>query len=252
MDEYDHREFIKTSIPGFLGVLMSLPTLCALGTRANACQGRLAADQPMHWEAFLEAVAKEAAKQHLDNWQQEEYLKKLAALTKNLYLEDPVIAGAMTKVSERLKKGWVDFHDLEKRLDFAVCLLQFDVNEEINPHNHPGMTGMILCASGEIHTKNYDLYKSIEDETINGKHHGKCLLKQSSDVVMKKGDISTLTSKARNIHTLKAKQVTQLIDIFTPPYNKERSENSLWYELDERPMLGSQNIYEAVLKSDRS
>jgi hypothetical protein len=43
-----------------------------------------------------------------------------------------------------------------------------------------------------------------------------------------------------------------LIDIFTPPYNKERSENSQWYELDERPMLGSQNIYEAVLKSDRS
>jgi cysteamine dioxygenase len=69
---------------------------------------------------------------------------------------------------------------------------------------------------------------------------------------MKKGDISTLTSKARNIHTLKAKQVTQLIDIFTQPYNKERSENSQWYELDERPMLGSQNIYEAVLKSDRS
>ena len=66
---------------------------------------------------------------------------------------------------------------------------------------------------------------------------------------MNKGDVSTLTAKARNIHTLKARQVTQLIDIFTPPYNKERQENSLWYELDERPVAGSKNIYEAVLKS---
>ena len=147
----------------------------------------------------------------------------------------------MTKVSEQLNKHWVDFHDLEKRFDFAVCLLQFDVDETINPHNHPGMTGVILCASGEIHTKNYDLYKSIEDLTIDGKHSGKCLLHQTSDMVMKKGDVSTLTSKAR--------QVTQLIDIFTPPYNKERQENSLWYELDERPVAGSKNIYEAVLKS---
>jgi cysteamine dioxygenase len=249
MDDYDRREFIKTSVPGFLGVLLSLPTLCALATRANACQGRLPAGEPLHWDAFLEAVAKEAAKQHLDNWEQEDYLKKISALTRNLYLEDPVIAAAMTKVSERLKKDWVDFHDLEKRVDFAVCLLQFDVDETINPHNHPGMTGMILCASGEIHTKNYDLYKSIEDLTIDGKHSGKCLLHQSSDVLMKKGDVSTLTAKARNIHTLKARQVTQLIDIFTPPYNKERQENSLWYELDERPVAGSKNIYEAVLKS---
>lgn len=202
----------------------------------------------MHWEAFLEAVAKEAAKQHLDRWNEEEYLKKIARLTSSLYLEDPVISQAMEKVSARLKKGWVDFHDLEKNLDFAVCLLQFDVNEVIRPHNHPGMTGMILCASGEIHAQNYDMFKTIEEKEVDGELTGKYLLHQSLDCTLVKGDVSTLTSQARNIHTLKAKKVTQLIDIFTPPYNKERSEKSCWYELDEAPVAGSKTIYEAHVR----
>ncbi len=248
MDDYDRRQFLKTTVPGLLGVMLSLPSLCAMATRANAYQGRLKADQPMHWEAFLEAVAREAAKQHLDRWNEEDYLKKISALTRSLYLEDPVIAQAMEKVSTRLKKGWVDFHDLEKNLDFAVCLLQFDVNEEIKPHNHPGMTGMILCGSGEIRAQNYDLYKTVEEKDVDGARSGKYLLHRSMDSTLRKGDISTLTSRARNIHTLKAAQVTQLIDIFTPPYNKERSEKSCWYEVDEAPVSGSRTIYEAHLR----
>ena len=68
MDEYDRREFLSLSLPSFLVVLTALPTLCSLATRANAAEGRLPADGEMHWEAFLESVAKEAEKQHLDAW----------------------------------------------------------------------------------------------------------------------------------------------------------------------------------------
>jgi cysteamine dioxygenase len=52
--------------------------------------------------------------------------------------------------------GKVDFQYLERRVDFSLCLVQFDEGEIIRPHDHPGMTGMILCASGEIETSNYD------------------------------------------------------------------------------------------------
>lgn len=248
MDDYNRREFIKTTVPGFLGVLAALPSLCAFATRAQACQGRMSPQQPMHWEAFLEAIAKEATKQHLDSWNEEAYLKKIAAITRQLSLEDPVIQQAMKAIAARLEKGWVDFHDLEKRADFAVCLLQFEKMQVIDPHNHPGMTGMILCASGEIHTQNYDLYKTIEERDLDGKRRGKYLLHQSADSHMRKGDISTLTSTARNIHRLQAQQVTQLIDIFTPPYNQERSDKSCWYELDEAPLAGTKTIYEAHLR----
>ena len=44
----------------------------------------------------------------------------------------------------------VDFEPLEKQRDFHVTLLQFEKNEQILHHDHPEMTGVILCASGEI------------------------------------------------------------------------------------------------------
>ena len=69
------------------------------------------------------------------------------------------------------------------------------------------MTGMILCASGEIHAQNYDMFKTIEEKEVDGELTGKYLLHQSLDCTLVKGDVSTLTSQARNIHTLKAKKV---------------------------------------------
>lgn len=133
--------------------MLSLPSLCALATQANAYEGRVKASQPIHWEAFLEVVAKEAAQQHLDHWDEETYSKKLSKLTQTLYVDDPVISLAMGKITERLRLGAVDFDALETRVDFAVCLVLFDAKEVIRPHNHPGMTGMILCTSGEIQTQ---------------------------------------------------------------------------------------------------
>ncbi|WP_189574000.1 hypothetical protein [Roseibacillus persicicus] len=44
MDDYDRRHFIRTFLPGFLGLGMALPQLTAFVTRANACNGRLPAD----------------------------------------------------------------------------------------------------------------------------------------------------------------------------------------------------------------
>jgi hypothetical protein len=241
MDEYDRREFLSLSLPSFLGVLTALPTLCALATRANAAEGRLPADGAMHWEAFLEAVAKEAGKQHLDAWNQDDYVAKIAKLALRLHLEDPVLTEGLTQLEVRLKQGKVDFQYLEERVDFALCLVQFDVDERIRPHDHPGMTGMILCASGEIETANFDPVELPDFETPAGRQ----LLKLAGQATLKKNDISTLTAKARNIHTLRARKVTQLVDIFTPPYNEERAEQSKWFNLAPEPFQGHKDIFEA-------
>lgn len=241
MDDYDRREFLSLSLPGFLGVLTALPSLCAFATRANAAEGRLPADKALHWEAFLEAVTTEAAKQHLDAWKQDDYVKTIATLAARLHLEDPVLTKAMAQLTTRLKHGNVDFQYLEQRVDFSLCLVQFDEGEIIRPHDHPGMTGMILCASGEIETSNFD---PIEDSKITAAA-GHQLLRRVGQSVLKKNDISTLTAKARNIHTLRSIKVTQLVDIFTPPYNKERVEQSHWFELSPEPVPGRPDIFEA-------
>lgn len=241
MDDYDRREFLSLSLPGFLGVLTALPALCALATRANAAGGRPPADSAMHWEAFLEAIAAEAQKQHLDDWRQEDYVKSIAALAGRLHLNDPILTGAMAQLTERLKHGNVDFHYLEQRVDFSLCLVQFDEGEVIRPHDHPGMTGMILCASGEVETSNFDL---IDDPKLQPAA-GHQILRRVGQAVLKKNDVSTLTAKARNIHSLRARKVTQLVDIFTPPYNDERTAQARWYELAPAPMPGKPDMFEA-------
>ena len=242
MDDYDRREFLSLSLPGFLGVAMALPSLCALATRASACDGRLPADGRMHWEAFLEAVAKEAAKQHLDSWNQEHYVEAIGRLARRLHLGDPVMRQAMEQLDTRLKQGDVDFHYLEKGVDFSLCLVQFDAGQVIKPHDHPGMTGMILCASGEIETANYNLVEPPAEKPLVAGH---CLLRRVGKSVLRKNDLSTLTAKERNIHTLTARRVSQLVDVFTPPYNDERSEQSRWFELDAEPRSGSKDLFEA-------
>jgi PCO_ADO len=241
MDEYDRREFLSLSLPSFLGVLTALPSLCALATRANAAEGRLPEDGAMHWEAFLEAVSKEAGKQHLDAWNQDSYVQTISKLASRLHLEDPTLLDALAQIKTRLVNGKVDFQYLERRVDFSLCLVQFDEGEIIRPHDHPGMTGMILCASGEIETSNYDPIEMADVKVSEGHQ----LLKRVGTTVLKKNEISTLTAKARNIHTLKAHKPTQLVDIFTPPYDKEKIEKSNWFSLSPDPVAGQKDVFEA-------
>ena len=101
---------------------------------------------------------------------------------------------------------------------------------------------MILCASGEIETMNYDLVEVPVEKPVEAGH---CLLRRVEKKVLKKNDLSTLTAKERNIHTLTARKVTQLVDVFTPPYDEERTELSRWFELDADPRPGSKDVFEA-------
>ncbi|MFK7849824.1 MAG: hypothetical protein AB8D78_02500 [Akkermansiaceae bacterium] len=231
MDDYSRREFIRTSLPSFLGVTLALPSITALATRAAAFEGRIAADAPIHWDAFLEAVTKEAAKQHLDRWNEPAYVNKIAALADRLDLKDPALAKAFEKAKKGIGNGRIDFDTLEKNEDFQVSFLQFEKDEKIHYHDHPEMTGVLLCATGDIDVWNYD---ELEEEP----EAGHLLLRETSHERLVKANVSTLTSKERNIHRLKARELTQLVDIFTPPYNKDRARRSRWFDVDEEPWQG--------------
>lgn len=239
MDDYNRRQFIRTSLPGFLGLGLALPGITAFATRANACNGRIPENGAINWDAFLTAVAKEAAKQHLDDWNELAYVDKAAALMAKLNLKDPALAKAFAATKQGLGNKRVDFYNIEEKRDFEICLLQFEKGEEITHHDHPEMTGVLLCATGKTDVWNYDLLGQRKDSN-------QVLLKQTSHALLTKGNVSTLTSKERNIHRLKAQKLTQLVDIFAPPYNKERSEKSSWFHVDSEPFKGYANIYEAT------
>lgn len=241
MDDYDRRHFIKTSIPGFLGLGLALPQLTAFATRANACAGRLPVDGAINWDAFLEGVEKEAAKQHLDQWSEQGYIEAAGRLARRLNLKDPHLEKAFQAAHKGIGNGRIDFEPLEKQRDFHVTLLQFEKEESIPPHDHPEMTGVILCASGEIEVWNYDLLgqRGVSKEL---------LLEETSHDLLGKGRVSTLTSKERNIHTLAARELTQLVDIFAPPYDKEKIEKSQWFDLDPEPFEGEGKVHLATAR----
>ena len=241
MDDYSRRHFIRTSLPGFLGLSLALPSITALATRANACQGRIAADGAINWDTFLTEVEKEAAKQHLDHWNQDKYVKQVAALALHLNLKDADLTEAFENSKKGLGNKHPDFYKLEKQRNFEVSLVQFEKGEEITHHDHPDMTGVLLCATGHIDVWNYDLMPHENDED-------KVLLKETAQSSLHKGNVSTLTSKARTIHRLQAHQLTQLVDIFAPPYNKERIKKSTWFEVDSDNYQGQEKIYEANRK----
>lgn len=238
MDDYNRRHFIRTSIPGFLGLGLALPAITAIATRANACEGRIPENGVINWDAFLTAVAKETAKQHLDDWNESGYVKKAAALALRLNLKDPALAKAFKNTQKGIGNKRIDFYDLEKQRDFQVNLLQFEKNEQIKHHDHPDMTGVILCATGNIDVWNYDLFKEQSDKNV--------LLKETARATLSKGQVSTLTSKERNIHRLKASTLTQLVDIFAPPYNKERAQKSTWFNVDPDTYQGRNHLYQAT------
>jgi len=219
--------------------LLQPPSITALATRANACYGRVPKNGAINWDAFLSAVEKEASKQHLDHWDQAGYVKKAAALALRLNLKDHALAEAFEKTKSGIGNQRLDFYKLEKQRNFEVSLVQFEKGEKIAHHDHPGMTGVLLCATGKVDVWNYDLMEQeAESDPL--------LLHQTAKKSLQKGMVSTLTSQERNIHKLKAHSLTQLVDIFAPPYNKERSKNSSWYRVDTEPYQGRKNIYQAT------
>lgn len=237
MDDYDRRHFIRTSIPGFLGLSLALPSITALATKANAFQGRVKENGAINWDAFLTTIEKEAAKQHVDNWNEPEYVAKIAALAKRLNLQDPKLAKAFqTAQKGGIGNERIDFYKLDKQMDFAVTLVQFEEEEEISHHDHPEMTGVLLCATGEVDVWNYDLLGKREKKD-------EFLLQQTSFATLDKGNVSTLTAKERNIHRLKAKKLTQLVDIFTPPYDDERIRKSMWFDVDPEGYMGNEKFF---------
>ncbi len=49
----------------------------------------------------------------------------------------------------------------------------------------------------------------------------------------------TLTATANNIHQVKAIEPSQVIDVFTPPYNRTRVTGTRWYEIRKTPRASS-------------
>ena len=189
------------------------------------------------WEGFLDAVAELAQLQYTTGWDQESYVEDVAQLMLNLDLSDPVIVEAYAHYADEVR-GFPEITEIYEEPGFELATLEFEAGEAIDLHDHPGMTGVILCVSGQVEIENFDL---LEEPSIDGN----LLLVRSGSVVLTAGMSATLTSERGNIHALRATRFTQLLDVFTPPYNDDRIARSRWYRRSAEHYLGRDEVFEA-------
>jgi hypothetical protein len=237
MAHRSRREVLNLTWPTFLGLVINLPAMISFAVRAGAEPDRTPGPGKLHWQAFLDQLGDLAAGTKNRGWDQEQYTGDLAALATSLNLQDPALLDALGQAEKSLEE-WPAFTRLNPQPTFEIVLIRFEAGEVITHHDHPGMTGVLVCTSGHLRVTSYDLLEERPDEHSY-------LLRQVDDRILQSGQVSTLTARVRNIHRVVAQTPCEAIDIFTPPYDPVRTGKTRWYGVDPDPYRSLTGIYRA-------
>ena len=236
------REAIVLSSKALLGLLAAFPSLHGCGTEPSTSMGSQVELEPeeliLSWEGLLDKVRNLSQVQFSPSWEQESYVYDVAECMRALDLNDPAIAALFENYLNR-HQNFPEINTVHHETAFEVSILTFEPGETISLHDHPEMTGVIMCHSGEIQVDNYNL---LLEESQSGNH----LIQRIGQEVMTAGSVATLTADRGNIHELKTSTFTRMIDIFTPPYDDISIAASRWYEKDSETYQGSTDIFEAT------
>ena len=189
------------------------------------------------WERFLELSHALSKAQFAENWDQNAYTRDLERLICRLQLSDQKIIHFVERY-RNLNLDFPEIRSMHHESQFMVAMLDFEPGEEIPLHDHPDMTGVAFCTTGRVAISHYD---KLEETAENGNP----LLQFERHIDMSPGDTAALTANRGNIHTLRASRFTRMIDVFTPPYDRDRVERARYYTIDSSPYLGRAGIFAA-------
>jgi len=193
--------------------------------------------ESVSWERFLELCHELSKSQFAQGWDQDAYTADIEGLVRRLRLDDRKIV----KYIERYRDMNADFPEIRRMYwenQFMVSMLDFEPGEEIPLHDHPDMTGVVYCTLGRVVVDHYD---KLEETAENGNP----LLRFERHLEMTAGDTAALTVARGNIHMLKATKFTRMIDVFTPPYDRDRTRRARYYAVDSAPYLDREGVFEA-------
>ena len=227
------REWTTLSLKAVAGLMATAPLL-------PGCVGRrvplMPPQQAMDWPGFVQALSVLAQKQFSPNWNQADYVEEVISLMRLIDLDDAKF-DAVYDGYVRARGAFPEIQSVHDGGHFKVASLEFEPGDEIRLHNHPDMTGVILCVSGSLELEAFNL---VDRQSASGN----LLLKQVLQTRLTPGQFATLTATNGNIHGLVATEYTELLDVFTPPYDKERLERYRWYRRAEAPVDGDR-LFEA-------
>lgn len=198
-------------------------------------------EEILGWDAFLKTCENLSGAQFGEDWteNQDDYTKKIEALLVRLNLEDDKIAKFIESYNN-YNTHFPEIRTIHRKTEFQVSLLEFEAGEKIPLHDHPDMTGVVICTHGEIEVTHYDKLADTSEKDLP-------LLKKERHLTMTPGVTATLTVNRGNIHELYAKDFTRMIDVFTPPYNRDRSSRSRYYWIGEEIYNGRTDTFEAEI-----
>jgi len=219
-------------------IAMSGKMLLALAASGPIARAVLAGEsESVSWERFLELCHELSKSQFGPNWNQGTYTREVERLVRRLKLDDRKIVEYIDRY-QNLNQDFPEIRRMYYERQFQVSLLDFEPGEEIPLHDHPDMTGVVYCTTGRIVVDHYD---KLQETAENGNP----LLRFERHLEMAAGDTATLTATRGNIHMLSALQFTRMIDVFTPPYDRDRVRRSRYYDMDSTPYLGRDGVFEA-------
>jgi hypothetical protein len=161
-------------------------------------------------------------------------VEHIAALARSLDLHDKALASARSGYRD-IHRSQPEFKALLNTTEVQISLISFERGEVIPHHNHPDMTGVMVCATGSVQVNEYDL---VGVPSPSG-----CLLKSSGRRQLEPGSVATLTSRSRNVQSVHATAFSQIVDIFTPPYSDERNRKTRWFDVERFPVKESPDMF---------
>ena len=225
---------IRLSLQAVTALVALGPVLS--GRRAQAAKG---ATEPIDWDTFLVELQALTRAQHAPDWDQAAYVKSVVALMHELDVMDAGLQEVLDRY-RKLRTGFPQIRTAVDGGDYSVSVLQFAPGDSIALHNHPRMTGVILCLTGAVEVESYTLLEGLSEA-------GEQRMKQDIKTVLRPGDHATLTATRGNIHGLEAREWCELLDVFTPPYTADRAEEYSWFARSSKPVEGT-DVY-AVWKT---
>ncbi len=195
-------------------------------------------DESVGWVQFLELCKDLSAVQFEEDWDQGTYTQEIESLMARLDLDDEQLV-RFGESYQNYSKSFPEIRRMHYETQFMVSLVEFEAGEVIPLHDHPDMTGVILCAEGRVQVDHYDKLPDMSDQD-------RPLLKEERSLEMKQGSTAALTVDQGNIHTLHALEFTRMIDVFTPPYNSDRIRRSRYYTIESEPYQDKPGVFEAV------
>ena len=143
--------------------------------------------ETIQWDQFIDACRELSEAQYQEGWDQEAHTKEVESLLERLRLTEEQRDKFLSKYENRIP-DFPEIGHLHYERRFMISLVEFEKGDVIPLHDHPDMTGVVLCIEGRVDVQHFDKL----EETSNS---NRPLLQEERTVQMKPGDIATLTTE---------------------------------------------------------